>query len=140
MYCTDVLFQVLLTFIWLRRYPTMHHLSMHFDIPVTCVHRILHKIIPILHAIYVPKYICWHSHAKWRQLVGYFPFWPRVVAILDGTPFKISRPKGIFQRLFWRKDWHCFFLNWMVIMDVEGFIVYSRPGFVGHLNDATCFR
>ena len=44
------------------------------------------------------------------------------------------------QRLFYRKDRHCFFLNWLVVTDVNGFIVYSRPGFLGHLNDSTCYR
>ena len=47
---------------------------------------------------------------------------------------------GWIQRLFWRKDRHCFFLNWLVIVDVRGFVVYSRPGFVGHLHDLTCYR
>ena len=26
----------------------MHHISVHFGIPVTCVHRIIHKIVPLL--------------------------------------------------------------------------------------------
>ena len=47
---------------------------------------------------------------------------------------------GRYQRLFYRRDRHCFFLNWMVIVDVNGYIVLSRPGFVGHLADSTCFR
>ena len=47
---------------------------------------------------------------------------------------------GPIQRLYYRGDRHCHFLNWYVIVDLEGFIVYSRPGFLGHLNDATCFR
>ena len=125
---------------WFCQYPTMHHLGMHFEISVTGVHRIIHNIIPMLHVILVPMYIQWHNDNKWRDLAGYFPFWPRVVAILDGTPFRISRPRGNLQRLFWRRDRHCFFLNWLVVVDVEGFIVFSRPGFVVHLHDSTCLR
>ena len=68
---------------------------MHFGIPVSCVHRIIHKIIPILHAATVPKYIEWHSHQKWLNLAGEIPEWPNVVGILDGTPFRISRPRGM---------------------------------------------
>lgn len=30
----------------------------------------------------------------WRNLIGTFPEWPRVVAILDCTPFRISKPTG----------------------------------------------
>ena len=118
----------------------MHHISSHFQIPVTCVHRIIHKIIPILHVYIVPNYINWHTHPDWRALTGTFPEWPRVVAIIDGTPFCISKPKGNIQRIFYRRDRHCFFLNWIVIVDAKGFIVFSRPGFVGHLHDSSCLR
>ena len=97
-------------------------------------------MVPILHVYIVPKYIVWHSDRKWRSLAGKFPQWPRVVAIVDGTPFRISKPKGNIQRIFYRKDRHCHFLNWIVIADVQGFIVFSRPGFVGHLHDSTCYR
>ena len=126
--------------VWLRKYPTIYELSNYFQIPKSCVHRIIHKMIPILHVYIVPRYIIWHDNRKWRSLAGTFPAWPRVVAIVDGTPFRISKPKGNIQRIFYRKDRHCFFLNWIVIVDVEGFIVFSRPGFVGHLHDSTCYR
>ena len=126
--------------IWLCRYPTLHALSSQFQIPVTSVHRVIHNLIPMLHATYVPDYIRWHTHAQWTSLLGTLPYWPNVVAIIDGTPFRISRPRGNLQRLFWRRDRHCFFLNWIVVVDVEGFIVFSRPGFVGHLHDSTCLR
>lgn len=86
--------QMLLCFIWLRRYPTMHHLTMHFGISVGLVHRIIHKILPFLHCWAVPKYIRWHTMNQWRRLAGTFPEWPNVVAILDCTPFRISKPKG----------------------------------------------
>ena len=72
----------------------MHHLSMHFEIPVSTVHKIIHRMIKILHAYLVPKYIRWHSMAEWRNLAGTYPEWPQVVAILDCTPFRISKPKG----------------------------------------------
>ena len=87
--------QILLTMIWLRKYPTMEILSFVFGIPVTCTHRIIHKCVKILHAYLVPKYIQWHTMPEWRSLAGTYPEWPRVVAILDGTPFRISKPKGL---------------------------------------------
>ena len=126
--------------IWVRKYPRMSQLSAQFGIPVTCVHRIIHKIIPIMHVYLVRNYIKWHSHDYWRSLAGHFAYWPRVVAIVDGTPFRISKPTGPMQRLFWRRDRHCFFMNWIVITDVHGYITFSAPGFCGHLHDSTCFR
>ena len=118
----------------------MHHLAMHFGISVGCVYKIIHTCILYLHAYLVPKYIIWHSMAHWRNLIGTFPEWPRVVAILDGTPFRISKPKGPIQRLFYRRDRHCFFMNWIVIVDVNGYIVLSHPGFLGHTHDNSCLR
>ena len=118
----------------------MQNLATTFGIGVSSVHRVIHKIIPLLHNLLVNKHIIWHDMNKWRSLAGYFPSWPRVVAIIDCTPFRISRPKGNLQRLFWRRDRHCFFLNWLVIIDVKGYVVYSRPGFVGHISDATCYK
>ena len=81
--------------IWLRRYPTMEHLAMHFGITVSSTHRIIHKCLQLLHAYIVPKYIRWHPMQYWRNLAGKYPEWPRVVAIPDCTPFRISRPRGI---------------------------------------------
>ena len=159
--------------IWLRRYPTMHHLSAHFSIPVSCVRQILHQMLKNLHVYLVPKYIKWHTMRQWRQLAGFYPEWPRVVAILGCTPFQISKPKGnvlgkgkweafmlylihtciwvislngIFsflgpiQRIFYRGDRYCHFLNWLVIVDVLGTIVLSRPGYIGRTSNSTCLR
>ena len=62
------------------------------------------------------------------------------VGVIDGTPHRQSKPKGNIQRLFWRRDRHCFFMNWMVIVTARNEICFSKPSFVGHLNDATCYR
>ena len=109
--CLSFRNQVLLTVIWIRRYATMTHLSGTFGVPLSCVHRIIHKILRLLHVYAVPKYVIWHNANKWQSLAGYFTHWPRVVAIVDGTPFRISKPKGVMQRLFYRKDRHCFFFK-----------------------------
>ena len=153
----------------------MDHLSMHFGISVSSIHRFIHKVLPVLHAYLVPKYIRWHTMNKWRSLVGTIPEFPSVVAKLQiahriesvnhlvNTSIKMLFNQclnrfltwmnylkinvcnllslaGPIQRLFYRGDRHCHFMNWYVIVDLNGFIVYSRPGFLGHLNDATCFR
>ena len=81
---------------WMRKYPRMSEIASIFGIPVSCVHRTIHKILPILHVVIVPKYVQWHNPRKWLSLTGTIPQWPHVVAILDGTPFRISRPSGKF--------------------------------------------
>ena len=72
----------------------MHHLAMHFGISVACVHRIIHKLILIMHVCLVKKYIKWPNAQDWFSMQGFYSHWPRVVAILDGTPFLISKPSG----------------------------------------------
>ena len=42
--------------------------------------------------------------------------------------------------MFYRRDRHCFFLNWVVIVDVQGFVVLSRPGFIGRVHDSVCLN
>ena len=86
--------QVLLTVIWLRRYPTICDLASKFSIPSSTAHRIIHRILPMLHVVTVPKYIIWHSPNEWNALAGTNNQWPQVVGVLDGTPFRISRPAG----------------------------------------------
>ena len=157
---------MLMVFIWIRKYITFEELSLLFGVSVSSLHRILHKLLPYLHAYIVPKYIKWHSMNKLRNLVGTYPDWSSVVGIVDCTPFRIRKPTGQFnetvhelrvhffvlilhyfqvitgaiQSLYYRGDRHCHFLNWLVIIDVKGRIVYSRSGFYGHLNDRTCYR
>ena len=75
-------------------YPTMMYLATIFGITVSTVHKIIHRFVKILHCHLVPKYIKWHSMQIWQNLAGMYPEWPRVVAILDCTPFRISKPKG----------------------------------------------
>ena len=131
---------MLLKMIWLQDYPMIWRLASMFKTPKSSVHQILVKMIPLLHVYLVPKYIRWPSIDEWRRLAGSILHWPNVVAILDGTPFWISKPKGNIQRIFYRRDRHCFFLNWLVIVDINGRIVLSKPGYVGHLHDSSCFR
>ena len=73
--------QVLLTIIWLRRYPTFYHLAHHFDIPVNVVHKTIFRIIPLLHNHLVPKYIKWPNDNEWISMRGTFPEWPNVVGL-----------------------------------------------------------
>ena len=44
------------------------------------------------------------------------------------------------QRMFYRCDRHCLFLNWLVIVDCLGNIVLSRAGFIGRVHDAVCLQ
>ena len=47
---------------------------------------------------------------------------------------------GEIQRIFYRPDRHCFFFNWIVVVDALGYVVLSRPGFLGRVHNNTCMR
>ena len=44
------------------------------------------------------------------------------------------------QRLFYRGDKRCHFVNTFLVVDIRGKVVFWKAGFQGHLNDATCYR
>ena len=68
--------------IWLRRYPTLHHLAFHFQISVSSAHRFVHKVLKLIHVHAVPKYVNWPSLQEWNQLAGTVDNWPNVVGFL----------------------------------------------------------
>ena len=74
----------------------MQNIAAYFNISVSTIHRIIHHLLKIFHAYLVPKYIKWHSMPTWRNLAGVYKEWPWVVALLDCTPFRISKPRGKF--------------------------------------------
>ena len=46
---------------------------------------------------------------------------------------------GPLQRRYYRGDKKFHFMNMMVVVDTDGYIVYVKSGFMGHLTDATCY-
>ena len=66
----------------------MDHLASHFSISVTSVHRIIHKILKLIHILCVQKYIKWPSINEWNRYAGSVDNWPAVVGFL-GNKFYI---------------------------------------------------
>ncbi len=137
----NTLNRLLLTMIWMRCYPKLALLAFLFGISITLACQIIQFTVPILHAHLVPRFIRWPTAREWIQQMGTFPHFPSVVGMLDGSVFRISRPTGRMQRLFYRRDKHFHFLNWiLVISAADGMITFSRCGFPGHIHDAVCYR
>ena len=125
---------------WMRAYFTEQQLSSRFGVSISTIHRDVEHILPILHTTLFPREVFMPNAAEMRAMRGGFPDFPNALAIMDGTPFRINRPKGAMQRLFYRGDKHYHMVNWLVAVDSHGTFRYSRPGFPGHLHDATCYR
>jgi hypothetical protein len=132
--------RVLLTFIWLRQYPTNAYLAFLFGVSTRTVYDEIHHILAILHEHYVPRQTFWHTIPHWNTLRNRHIDFPNVVGFIDGTPIRINTPVGPIQRLYYRRDKHFHFMNWMVIVDNDGYFVHGQAGFTGHLTDSTCFE
>ena len=65
--------QVLLTVIWMRKYPKLCYLSKEFNISISAACMTIHKILPLMHEYLVPNFIKWHTMYYWRSLAGDFP-------------------------------------------------------------------
>ena len=58
--------------------------------------------------------------------------------ILTDTFYMYVLLTGPVEQFYYRGDKKFHFLNWLVITDVTGEVVLSRPGFLGHCHDNTC--
>jgi hypothetical protein len=60
--------------------------------------------------------------------------------MLDCAVLRINKPKGNVQQFYYRGDKGHHFMNWLVIIDANGYFVHSSCGYAGHLSDGTCLR
>lgn len=84
---------VLMTFMWLRQYCTLHMLSFIFDLSLSYVQTVTAATVMRLHR-YLAPLVRWHDDATWRSLAGSCEGFPTVVGYIDGTVLRISRPTG----------------------------------------------
>ena len=56
--------------IWIHRYPCMALLSFQFGIDVLIGHRIIYRILPILHHHFFQTYVKWNIPDKWTIFEG----------------------------------------------------------------------
>ncbi len=132
--------RLLMAMIWMRRYPVFPLLAFLFGISESLVCHVIHFTVPILHTHLVPRFIRWPTAPEWNAQAGTYPHFPGVVGMLDGSVFRILKPTGWLQRLFYRRDKHFHFVNWILVTDTKGFIVFSRVGFPGRMHDSLCYR
>ena len=131
--------QVLLTIIWLRKYPHVDTLSLWFDIDPSSVVRIVYKVLPELRR-YFQNQISWPTLPEWRSLMGNWEEFPNVVGAIVTTPHKIYRtliePKRPFYSGY--RHYHC--MNTQLVMDNEGHIRFVQAEFLGSTHDAVSFQ
>ena len=84
--------KVLLTFMWLRKYPCLETFALMFDISPSTVCSIIYRVVPILWR-YFHNHVSWTNLAEWNFLRGNWRYFPNAVGCIDGTPHEIYRPQ-----------------------------------------------
>ncbi|XP_031555303.1 uncharacterized protein LOC116292177 [Actinia tenebrosa] len=135
----NVVNQVLLVMMWLRKYSYIDTLALWFDIDPTSVIRIIYRTLPVMWR-YFQNQITWPNLAEWRNLMGSWPELPNAVGAIDATPHEIYCPLAEPQRPFYsgHRHYHC--LNTQLVMDNESHIRFLQAGFLGSTHDATAYR
>ena len=131
--------KVLLTFMWLRKYPCLDTLALMFDISPSTVCSIIYRVVPILWR-YFRNQVSWPNLAEWNSMRGNWRYFPNAVGCIDGTPHEIYRPQVEPQRDFFSGHRHYHIINTQLIVDNVGNIVFLQAGFLGSLNDAGNFN
>ena len=131
--------KVLLTFIWLRKYPCLDTLALMFDISPSTVCNIIYRVVPILWR-YFRNQVSWRNLAEWNYLLGIWRYFPNAVGCIDGTPHEIYRPQVEPQRDFFSSHRHYHITKAQLMVDNLGNIVFLQAGFLGSLNDAGNFN
>lgn len=131
--------QVLLTIMWLRKYPCLDTLALIFDISPSTVSAIIHRVIPVLWR-YFHNQVVWPTNAEWNALRGNWRNVPNAVGCIDGTPHEIYRPEVEPQRQFYSGHRHYHLMNTQLIVDNLGNIVFLQAGFLGSMNDSGNFN
>lgn len=84
--------KVLLTFMWLRKYPSLDTLALMFDISPSTVCSIIYRAVPILWR-YFRNQVSWPNLAEWNFLRGNWRYFPNAVGCIDRIPHEIYRPQ-----------------------------------------------
>ena len=131
--------EVLLVFIWLRKYPCIDTLALMFDVSVATVSKTLHRVIQVLWH-YFKNQVSWPSLDEWNRLRGNWRSFPNAVGCIDGTPHEVYRPLTEPQREFFSGHRHYHLMNTQSIVDNLGNTVFLQAGFLGCMNDAGNFH
>ena len=98
--------KVLLTFIWIKKYPCRDTLALSFDVSSSNAFNIIHHVVPVLWR-YFHNQISWPTIEEWN------------VGCNDGTPHEIYRPQVEPQREFYSGHRHYQLMNTQIIDTYE---------------------
>ena len=127
--------KVLLTLMWLRKYPCIDTLALFFDVSPATISSIIHGVVPVLWR-YFSNQVTWPPNAEWNNMRGNWRSFPDAVGCIDGTPHEIFRPQSEPQAEFFSGHRHYHLMNTQLIIDNCGNIAFLQAGFLGAMNDS----
>ena len=136
----DIVNRILLLYIWLRKYPNLHTLSLMFDVSPQTVSALIYQGIIVLWR-YFQSNVAWPTNREWNEMRNKLQqFHNTAVGCIDVTQHEIFVPSTEPQRHFYSGHRHFHFLNTQMICDNNGHIRFLQAGFLGSTHDAQSFR
>ncbi len=131
--CIDGRNKVLLTLLWIIRYPRYSQLMTMFGVSEFCVSVTIREILPLLVGRFVREIHHKRKSCKHSSLSNQLCF------IIDGTIHPIYKPK-YRQKKFYRGDKMTHFINTLLLIDYDQWICAVTTNYPGHLSDQTCAK
>ena len=100
--------RLLITFIWLRHYPTYSMLESWFGVSASTIHRIIYSTVDQLWHLF-RGLVRWPTRPEWKDFRGTWERFPNALSAIDGTLHEIFRPQTDPQHLFYsgHARYHC---------------------------------
>lgn len=131
--------RILLVFIWLRKYPHVHTLSLLFNVSPQTVCALLYQGISVLWR-HFSLAVTWPSNREWDAMRNTWQHFPNAVGCIDATPHEILVPSIEPQREFYSGHRHFHLINTQMICDNRGHIRFLQAGFLGSTHDSQSYR
>ena len=129
--------RVLMTFIWLRQYPTVIHLGQMFGVDKATVSLEIHHVIPILR-FHLQNQIQWITEDEANELRGSWAHFPNAIFALDATCHQVWRPLN-HQGWYYRGDKKKHVMTTQMVVAPSGEIVNMEAGYHG-TNDTGIYN
>lgn len=124
--------RLLLTYVWLKKYPDFVTLSTLFDINGTSVSRLIHRMVDVLWG-YFQEGIQWLTDEEWGRLRGNWASIPDAVGAIDGTVHTIEMPEED-SHLFYSGHARRYCISTQVIIDNMNTIRYIHVSILRLFN------
>lgn len=83
---------MVLTFLWLRKYPCIDTLALFFDVSRSTVSNIIHSVVPVLWRFFSNE-VTWPSIAEWNRMQGEWRFFLMPWAVSMERLMKFIAPR-----------------------------------------------